>query len=81
MPARFSLSLDAICAGRAGLPWSTAPDDASTGGTGMDVTYIALNKEDLNGGKACGSCLWFRGTGKLTDAARVHTAMSINECI
>lgn len=46
-----------------GLPWSTVPQGASDGGTGMAKTYVALNHVDLAGGTACGSCIWFRGTG------------------
>lgn len=61
--SKGSCSYGTNSADTAGLPWSTAPGDASDGGTGLDVTYIALNQEDLNGGAACGSCLWFRGTG------------------
>lgn len=50
-------------ANTAGLPWSTVPPGASDGGTGMAKTYVALNHVDLAGGTACGSCIWFRGTG------------------
>jgi hypothetical protein len=30
----------------------------------MAKTYVALNHVDLAGGTACGSCIWFRGTGE-----------------
>ena len=47
-----------------GLPWSNVPAGASDGGTGLDLTYVALNFADFDGGASCGSCIWFRGTGE-----------------
>lgn len=46
-----------------GLPFGTAPDSASDGGTGSKITFIALNDAQFDDSKACGTCLWFRGTG------------------
>ena len=45
------------------LPWSTPPSGASDGGTGLPITYIAMNNVDFAGSEACGACIWFRGTG------------------
>lgn len=50
-----------------GLPWATVPAGASDGGTGLDITYIAMNAPQWAGSVSCGSCLWFRGTGACCD--------------